>query len=68
MAFLVSHSRKICITCAYWAGSRKLKTSKMEVEGLGSSEKAECMGGGRDKQSVSANTTCPKWSKMAGLK
>jgi hypothetical protein len=55
----LSNKSKLCSTCAFWAGSRKVKPSgKIEIHPY---SKGECEGGGFSYVAMSAMATCDKW-------
>ena len=55
----LSNESKICSTCAFWAGSRKIKPSgQIEIHPY---SKGDCNGGGFSYAAMSAMATCDQW-------
>ncbi len=54
-----SNKHKVCATCAYWSGNRKIIPGKyVKAE---SNEKAKCIGGGHDNVLKNPSSSCAKW-------
>ena len=54
-----SKAAKLCSTCAFWAGSRKIKPDGyVEIHPY---SKGSCKGGGFKYASMAAMATCNKW-------
>ena len=60
-------SWKNCVTCEYWAGTRKVASARDHVEYLSDNDKGECLGK-YNRQLRAANLTCEKWLKWGVLK
>jgi hypothetical protein len=55
----LSIESKLCSTCAFWAGSRKIKPSgQIEIHPY---SKGDCNGGGFSHAAMSAMATCDQW-------
>ena len=54
---------RLCSTCAFWQGSRKIKPSgQIEVHPY---SKGDCHGGGFSYAAMSALATCDQWELWA---
>lgn len=66
--------QECCGTCNWWLGHRKLESIENQmfiiVEGEGAEEKGVCnwQPYGAQNQITRANSSCPKWELLAGLK
>jgi hypothetical protein len=58
---------KCCATCEKWAGQRKVDISRIYSIFSNPNDKGECIGGTFNRQLVTAQATCPTWTKWAIL-
>ena len=63
----IQPSWKQCVTCEFWAGSRRPAQWRDFVE-FERTAKGECCGGGRDRLKTEAMGTCNSWRKWSILK
>jgi hypothetical protein len=55
----LSGESKLCSTCAFWEGSRKIKPGgKIQIHPY---SKGDCEGGGFSHAAISAMATCDQW-------
>lgn len=55
----LSLAAKLCSTCAFWAGARKLKADGFVT--IHPYSKGHCRGGGFQYAAMAALATCRKW-------
>ncbi len=55
----LSRASKLCSTCVFWAGTRKIKPDgQVEIHPY---SKGHCQGGGFQYASMAAMASCPQW-------
>lgn len=61
----LSKSSRLCSTCAFWAGSRKVNHGgNVEIHPY---SKGDCNGGGFNHSAMGAMSTCHKWELWSDI-
>lgn len=58
---IISSGMKVCATCAFWSGDRKLNGFLRRVEVQSGNTKGTCQSGGRNRFNTNAMAHCPDY-------
>lgn len=61
-------SSRICLTCAYWGGSRTADGTRSLAITANDRAEGECMGGGMNRAQLYPTQGCGSWQKWSVLR